>query len=71
MQTTLFALSVITASIFAVGYIDHQTLKTELIAQNISNYSAFETITPEELHLEKIKFEIQMKEMQTLIDNTK
>lgn len=54
--------------ILSVGYIDADVAKKERMAQN---YSAFETISEEDLHLEKIKYEMKMKEMQVLIDNAK
>lgn len=57
--------------ILAVGYIDMQTTKTEHTAQNLTNYTAFQTVSEEELHLEKIRYEMKMKEMQVLIDNAK
>lgn len=50
--------------ILAIGYIDSDTKEKEQYAQN---YSAFESVTPEELHLEKIKFEMKMKEFDKLI----
>lgn len=57
--------------ILSVGYIDADVAKQERMAQNIGDYSAFEAITPEDLHLEKIRYEMKMKEMQVLIDNAK
>lgn len=54
--------------ILSVGYIDADVAKKERMAQN---YSAFDTISEEDLHLEKIRYEMKMKEMQVLIDNAK
>ena len=57
--------------ILSVGYIDADVAKQERMAQNLTNYSAFETISEEDLHLEKIRYEMKMKEMQILIDKAK
>ncbi len=54
--------------IIASWYIDADTHNKENL---LNTYSAFDTIQEEDLHNEKIKYEIKMKEMQTLIDNAK
>lgn len=57
--------------ILSVGYIDAETLKQERMAQNLTNYSAFQTITQEELQAQRDFEEKKMKEMQILIDKAK
>lgn len=61
----------IIAVICISGYIESDTFEKERMAQNIGDYSAFDTISEEDLHLEKIRYEMKMKEMQVLIDNAK
>ena len=61
----------ITACILWAGYIDTNTYETELTAQNLTNYTAFETITQEELQAQRDFEEKRMREMQILIDKAK
>jgi hypothetical protein len=61
-------ITVIIGCIIASWYIDADTHKKEKL---LNTYSAFETISEEDLHLEKIKYEMKMKEMQILIDKAK
>lgn len=57
--------------ILSVGYIDADVAKKERMAQNLTNYSAFQTITPEQLQEQRDFEEKKMKEMQILIDKAK
>jgi hypothetical protein len=57
--------------ILSVGYIDADVAKQEQYAQNLTNYSAFQTITPEQLQEQRDFEEKKMKEMQILIDKAK
>lgn len=60
-------LLLILSCIASVWYIDYQTMEIEKQTQELQNYDAFESITQDELDLERKKFEEKMKEYDKLL----
>lgn len=58
---------IILICIASVWYIDYQTMEIEKQAQEMQNYSAFESITQDELDFQRKKFEEKMKEYDKLL----
>lgn len=61
-------LLLILSCIASIWYIDYQTMEIEKQAQELQNYSAFESITQDELTDQKKQFEEKMKEFDLLIN---